>query len=220
MPVSPRPAVVIGSHGLFGTSDSAKQVALADACVAVGLGYFRFDHRGCGRSTGDLARVTTLSGRVQDLLTAIEVIACREDTSDIFGFFGSSFGGTVSIEVFGLRPPAAVVLCAAPVRSGDIDPSRAVPDDDSVPAPRPAGLQFDVTGKLAALQDVLIFHGDADEVVPYRHAGEIYTVAANPKELITLPGGDHRMTDPSHQELFVKETIRWFRDRLPNPGGL
>ena len=219
LPDRSRPPVVIGSHGLFGTAGSAKQVDLAVACVAAGIGFFRFDHRGCGHSTGDFARVTTLTGRVQDLLAATKTIVDRADTALTFGFFGSSFGGTVSITAAGLRKPAAVVLCAAPVRSGDIDPARAVPADDSAAAhPRPADLQFDLTGSMDGLQDVLLFHGDADEVVPYRHAGEIYAAAANPKKLFTLPGGDHRMTDPSHQKLFVAETIRWFRDRLLTPG--
>jgi alpha-beta hydrolase superfamily lysophospholipase len=215
LPDVSRPPVVIGSHGLFGTSESAKQVVLADACADVGLGFFRFDHRGCGRSTGYFARVTTLAGRAQDLLAAVDLIAGREDTADTFGFFGSSFGGSACIEVFKMRPPAAVVLCAAPVRSGDIEASRAVPVDDAMNTSRPADLNFDVTEKLAALQNVLLFHGDADEVVPYRHAGEIVAAAANPKKLVTLPGGDHRMTDPAHQKLFIEETIRWFRDRLP-----
>ncbi len=63
LPDRSRPPVVIGSHGLFGTAGSAKQVDLAVACVAAGIGFFRFDHRGCGHSTGDFARVTTLTGR-------------------------------------------------------------------------------------------------------------------------------------------------------------
>ncbi len=218
LPDVDRPPVVIGSHGLFGTAGSAKQVDLAAACVASGLGFFRFNHRGCGNSTGDFARVTTLAGRVQDMLAAIETIIGRADTAETFGFFGSSFGGTVSIEAAGLRKPAAVVLCAAPVRSGDIDPSRAVPADDSTAShPRPADLRFDVSGNMGDLQNVLLFHGDADEVVPYQHAGEIYAGATDPRKLVTLPGGDHRMSDPSHQKLFVAETIRWYRHRLLAP---
>jgi len=220
LPEAFRPPIVIGSHGLFGTSDSAKQVALAAACVASGMGFFRFDHRGCGRSTGDFARVTTLAGRMRDLLAAVAVTVGRADTSDTFGIFGSSLGGTVCMQAAGLLKPAAVVLCAAPVRSGDIDPSRA---DPALNRPsqqqRPTGLDFDVSGKLAALHDVLVFHGNEDLVVPYHHAGEIVAAAADPKKMVMLPGGDHRMTDVSHQALFIVETIRWFRERLPVPGG-
>jgi len=220
LPDVPRPAVVIGSHGLFGTAASAKQTALAAACLGAGIGYLRFDHRGCGGSEGDFEKVTTLEGRVQDLLAAAAMIRRRSDTGDRFGYFGSSLGGAVCIRACGKKPPDAMVLCAAPVRSGDIDPDRAAATNGSAgPALRPAGLTFDVAVEAAALQEILIFHGDADEVVTYRHAGEIYDAAAGPKEMITLPGGDHRMTLAEHQQLFVTETIRWFQDRLAATDG-
>ena len=215
LPDKPRPPVIIGSHGLFGTADSAKQVALAKACVNAELGYFRFDHRGCGRSRGDFLRVTNLSGRVQDMLAAIDTITSRKDTATDFGIFGSSFGGSISIKVFGLRPSTALVLYAAPVRSTDIDPGRAQPPDKAALAlSRSQGLRFDVAVEMTVLRDVLVFHGATDEVVPYQHAIEIITAATEPKKLITLPKGDHRMTDPVHQQLFITETIRWLRDRL------
>jgi len=219
LPDGPRPPVVIGSHGLFGTFASAKQTALAAGCVAAGMGYFRFDHRGCGHSEGDFTAVTTLDGRVQDLVAAAAMIRNRPDTGDRLGYFGSSLGGAVCIRACGTQPPPAMVLCAAPVRSGDIDPGRAAATDASPEsAARPTGLTFDVAADAAGLQAVLVFHGDADEVVPYRHAGEIYTAAAGPKKMITLPGGDHRMTDADHQQLFVAETLRWFKDRLGTTG--
>ncbi len=213
--------MVIGSHGLFGTSGSAKQVALANACVAAGMGYLRFDHRGCGRSQGDFEQVTTLAGRVKDIISAVNVITGRAETSDTFGFFGSSLGGATCISAAGLTQPAALVLCAAPVRSRNIDPASAAPfDADNQKAPlRPSALHFDVSGKISTLHDVLLFHGDADEVVPYQNAVEIFTAASEPKKLVTLPGGDHRMTDASHQNLFVKETVTWFKERLLAPDG-
>ena len=218
LPDALRPPVVIGSHGLFGTSASAKQVALAAACTAAGIGYLRFDHRGCGDSEGDFARVTTLPGRVQDLLDAAGEIEKRTDTGDALGFFGSSLGGAVCISAAGDLKPAALVICAAPVRSGEIDPARAVPEDGPAEPPHPSGLRFDLAGPAAGVRNVLLFHGDADEVVPYRHAQEICAAAAEPKELVTLTGGDHRMTDAAHQALFVAETIGWFRARLPVSG--
>jgi len=219
LPDVPRPPVVIGSHGLFGTAASAKQTALAAACLSVGMGYLRFDHRGCGHSEGDFEKVTTLDGRVQDLLAAADMIGNRPDTGDQVGYFGSSLGGAVCIRASGLKMPAAMVLCAAPVRSSDIDPVRAAAMDVSTETTgRPAGLTFDVAAEAATLREVLVFHGDADEVVPYRHAGEIYTAAAGPKKMITLPGGDHRMTAVDHQKIFVAETLRWFKDRLGTTG--
>lgn len=216
LPGTPKPPVVIGSHGLFGTSGSAKQVVLANACVSAGIGYFRFDHRGCGESQGAFEQVTTLEGRVQDITTAVKIITGRADTSDVFGFFGSSLGGATCISAAGLTRPDAVVLCAAPIRSGNIDPAKAVPDDideENIPLP-PSVLHFDIAGQLSNLQDILLFHGDADEVVPYENAGEIFALASEPKKLVTLPGGDHRMTDASHQKMFVAEAVAWFKERL------
>ena len=216
LPETPEPPVVIGSHGLFGTSASAKQVALANACVAAGIGYFRFDHRGCGLSQGVFEEVTTLKGRVYDIIAATEMITGRTDTSDVYGFFGSSLGGAACISAAGLTGPAAMVLCAAPIRSANIDPAGAIPDDidaGNIPL-RPPALHFDIADKISNLHDVLLFHGDADEVVPCENAGEIFTAASEPKKLFTLPGGDHRMTDVSHQKLFVEETVAWFSARL------
>ncbi len=52
LPSTNRPPVVIGSHGLYSSSSSPKQIALADQCNRFGIAYFRFDHRGCGGSEG------------------------------------------------------------------------------------------------------------------------------------------------------------------------
>jgi alpha-beta hydrolase superfamily lysophospholipase len=196
-------------------------MALANACVAAGIGYFRFDHRGCGANQGAFEQVTTLEGRVQDITAAMEIITGRTDTSDVFGFFGSSLGGTTCISAAGLTRPDAVVICAAPIRSGSIDPAKAVPEgiDNKNILLRPPALHFDIADQLSNLHDVLLFHGDADEVVPYENAGEIFALASEPKKLITLPGGDHRMTDASHQKVFVEETITWFKERLRSSHG-
>jgi predicted alpha/beta-hydrolase family hydrolase len=60
MPAGGRPPVVIGCHGLYSSQESPKQIALAAACTAMGIAYFRFDHRGCrsqpgGISTGNVS---------------------------------------------------------------------------------------------------------------------------------------------------------------------
>ena len=159
--------------------------------------------------------MTTLGGRVIDIVSAVEIITGRSDTSPVFGLFGSSLGGTACIGAAGLTRPAAIVVCAAPIRSRTIDSAAAMSADSEKSPPRPALLQFDVSVKIPALRDILVFHGSADEVVPYNDAVEIFAAASEPKRLVTLPGGDHRMTDPSHQKRFVEQTVTWFQERLP-----
>mgnify|MGYP000741865351 CR=1 FL=1 len=38
---------------------------------------------------------------------------------------------------------------------------------------------------------LLIIHGTADEVVPYRHGKKIYELAKCPKRMVTIKGGTH-----------------------------
>jgi len=106
LPEAHQPPVVIGSHGLYSSKDSPKQIALAGACNRLGMAYFRFDHRGCGSSQGEFVKVTSLASRCQDLKDAVEAVLKHEDTGRRIGLFGSSMGGTVSLSIaaeLGLR---------------------------------------------------------------------------------------------------------------------
>ena len=61
LPDDGQPPVVIGSHGLYSSGSSPKQIALAEQCNRLGIAYFRFDHRGCGSSQGEFERVRVTS---------------------------------------------------------------------------------------------------------------------------------------------------------------
>jgi alpha-beta hydrolase superfamily lysophospholipase len=82
LPAAPRPPLVIGCHGLHSNKDSPKQIALARACNRLGLAYFRFDHRGCGRSQGEFEKVTSLSARCRDLRNALDTVRNRAEIGD------------------------------------------------------------------------------------------------------------------------------------------
>jgi len=211
LPHISRPPVVIGSHGLFGSGDSPKQIALAEECSRHGIAFFRFDHSGCGRSQGTFTDVTSIEGRCDDIINAIKMLWARGDTGNRTGLFGSSMGGAVCMAVAAMPPYAGLplVTAAAPVRilsnpqaidaiqkSGD-----AMPD----PAFYRKNLQFDISDKIPKISNILIFHGDADEVIPFSHGLEIYENAGDPKRLIVQKGGDHRMTRTTHQEIFIRE---------------
>ena len=80
LPSTHRPPVVIGSHGLYSSSGSPKQIALADHCNQLGIAYFRFDHRGCGASAGKFEEVTSREARCRDLSDAMAAIAGLKET--------------------------------------------------------------------------------------------------------------------------------------------
>ncbi|MGD9017875.1 MAG: damage-inducible protein CinA, partial [Desulfobacterales bacterium] len=63
LPAGDPVGTVIGSHGLFSSGASPKQLELAHWCNRSRMAYFRFDHRGCGSSSGDFDTVTSLAGR-------------------------------------------------------------------------------------------------------------------------------------------------------------
>ncbi len=69
---------------------------------------------------------------------------------------------------------------------------------------------FNILEKTEKLHDVLIFHGDADEIVPVSNAFDIYDHALDPKLLIIHRNGDHQMTSKKDQIQFEIESLSWF----------
>jgi uncharacterized protein len=214
LPEDKKPPIIIGSHGFFSTGDSPKQMDLARCCVENGMGFFRFDHRGCGKSEGQFAEVTTFNGRCRDLAAAIDLILNRSDTGDDISLFGSSFGGAVVLATAAEHDVRAVVTVAAPVCMGTIRPPAI---DDPEEAFRLRGLDrerldFDITDRLGHVRHLLSFHGDQDTVVPFSNALAIHEKAGHPKMLICHENGDHPMSDPAHQQDFLRRAIDWYRN--------
>ena len=214
LPEVKKPPVIIGSHGFFSTGDSPKQVDLARCCLENGMGFFRFDHRGCGKSAGEFAAVTTFDGRCRDLEAAMEMLLARPDIGDDIALFGSSFGGAVVLATAARREVRAVVTVAAPVCLGTIRPPNI---DDPEETFRLRGLDrerldFDITDRLGHVRNLLSFHGDQDTVVPFSNALAIHEKAGLPKVLVRHENGDHPMSDPAHQRDFLKRSIDWYRE--------
>ncbi len=217
LPATPRPPVVIGMHGLFSNGNSPKQIALAQHCTQNGIAFFRFDHRGCGRSEGNFDRVTSLAGRCRDVMSAMKFLDQSGRVNiEKTGLFGSSMGGAVCLATAGEQPFGPLVTVAAPIHSAPVLHALQRARDPQVqPHARLAQtLHFDLSNRLQAITDILVFHGDADEVVPPSHGQTIFDRAGEPKKIIRQAGGDHRMSSPRHQEQFLRNTIQWFKNGL------
>ncbi len=213
-PAGGRPPVVIGAHGLSGTRESAKQIALAEACTDAGMAFLRFDHRGCGDSDPANAHGDLFHQRVADLLAAVSWVTARQDLGNRFGLFGSSLGGAACLAAAPAANPGAVVTWAAPVSSGGVTVSRQEAGRLSSLNARP----FDVSSHLGAVGRVLICHGDGDAVVPVAHARAIYSLVDTPRRLIVFPDAGHRMSHPRHHPQFLSEAVHWFTRFLsPTP---
>jgi alpha-beta hydrolase superfamily lysophospholipase len=212
LPAAPaRPPVVIGCHGLWSDRRSPKQVALAEALAAAGVACLRIDHRGCGGSAGTRAATVALEARVADLCAAAAALGRRGGLGRPLGLFGSSMGGAVCLRAAPRLGAAAVVSYAAPVR---IRIAAAARRGMEPPPPE----DFDLAPGLGAVSNLLVIHGEADEVVPVAHAREIYAAAAPPKRLIVQPGGDHLASDPRHQAELIREAAAWLAAALAAAG--
>ena len=212
LPAARRPPVVIGCHGLFSSGESGKQQTLAHNCNRRGIAFLRFDHRGCGASEGDFKAVTSLAGRMRDLAEAAAMLSARTDLAPRMGLFGSSMGGTVCLAMAARLNVAAVVTLAAPVRSQPVLAAiaRSAERERVAAQLNPENLHFDIAAQINGIHSLLIFHGDADAVVPLASAREIYARAAEPKAMRIFRWGDHRMSAPRDQAVFQQETADWF----------
>lgn len=60
------------------------------------------------------------------------------------------------------------------------------------------------------IPSLLIFHGDADHLVPVSHAKELYDHASNASRLRIISGGEHDLP----REVVLPEAIDWLSDKL------
>ena len=193
-------------------------MVLARILPQSGIAFFRFDHRGCGQSQGDFIKDTSLEKRTADFLAAVTQVLSLKKTGSRIAVFGSSMGGATCVNAWndldGL--PAVLcggVLCSAPVKSRSIEniPTHATDSRPALPLSFfRDNLLFNITEKSRRLHHVLIFHGDADDVVPVSNAHDIYNRAKNPKQLIIHRNGDHQMTSKKDQTQFEIETLAWY----------
>jgi len=211
IPVVENCPVVIGSHGLLSSSSSPKQVELARRCNEFKIAFFRFDHRGCGESQGNFREVTSLDARVTDIISAIETIRSQGYMNSRIGLFGSSMGGAACIAAAGKTQIDSMVINAAPLRSQII--KRTAEKKDKLELDE-IKLSFDISGYVAGISNILIFHGNADQVVPFSNALELFEKSGCPKKLIVQENGDHLMSNTIHQEEFIREASVWFKTRL------
>ncbi len=222
LPEIPDPPLVVGSHGLEGTRNSAKQLLLSKVLPENNMAFFRFDHRGCGDSQGNFIDDTSLSIRTRDFCTAVTHALNMKVTSDRVALFGSSMGGATCISAWKRleqegHAPQGAVLCAAPVVSSTIKNIPLEGNDSRPDLPLSfftENLLFDLSDQTQALHHVMIFHGDADEIVPVGNAHTLYAAMQAPKEIIIHPGGDHQMTNHDHQLDFEQKMVEWYKALL------
>jgi fermentation-respiration switch protein FrsA (DUF1100 family) len=206
---------VIHFHG--NAQNMTAHFSYVDWLPAEGFNVFTFDYRGYGRSGGTPRR----QGVYDDGVAAIRYVQARPDIDpNALFILGQSLGGANALAILG---------------EGRYDGVRAVAVDSTFFSYRT--IVRDKIGLLPVVglarwplsflvisnrhspgsvvqnlspTPLLLIHGTADAVVPYRHAEALFKKAREPKQLWTVEGGEHTDALTTHGATYRKQLIQFF----------
>ncbi|MHC1741991.1 MAG: alpha/beta hydrolase family protein [Syntrophobacteraceae bacterium] len=205
--------VVVCCHGLLSHKDSTKFAAIGERFCDEGLGVVRFDFSGCGGSTRRAGPL--LEARLTDLCGVLSFVREQPWADGRIGLLGSSMGGYLALLLSELKthPVQAAVCWATPFSLHGVRASVA----GSEAIQRRLG-GFEGFGKPMDLSDlspasnVMVVHGQQDETVPWGDAIRVYDRLAEPKRLLLLENGNHRLTGPMDRKVALDASLDWLRE--------
>ena len=205
---------VVWLGGFRSDMSGTKAQALADWAAANGRDFLRFDYLGHGQSSGDFARMGTISRWREDALAVLDELVAGEAV-----LVGSSMGGWIACLATMARPErvrAMALIAPAPdftetlmrpqiPAAGLADLEEAGvwlrPSDYGDPYPITRALLEDgarwsiLPGPVPIQCPVRILQGGADPDVPWRHALELAQALKSEDVVFTLVrDGDHRLS--------------------------
>lgn len=222
--------LVILCHGIpGGGKKDPKDQGYAHLAVSLSReGYVAvtFNFRGAGESSGDF----DIMGWVEDLKSVIEY--SRTITGGLLRatLFGFSAGAAVAVHAAAHdERMGALLLCGCPADFGTVlsekgtdrflQHARAlgIIATPGFPSDRSLWVKgFDAIcperwiGEIGATQK-LILHGDDDDVVPVEHAYRLFRKAQEPKELLIIEKGGHRLR---LNEEAMRIALNWLKKSL------
>jgi len=177
-----RPVSVLWCHGNAGNiSHRVENIRLFHD--RLGVGVLIFDYRGYGESDGTPSE----AGTYRDARAHRAWL--RQRTATPLVYFGRSLGAAVAATLAVEAPPAALVL-ETPFISVRAMANGTIPGAGYLLRTRYDTLG--IVGRVAA--PLLVFHGDADEVVPFHHGQAVFEAAPEPKRFVRIPGAHHNDT--------------------------
>jgi pimeloyl-ACP methyl ester carboxylesterase len=217
-PGDARVPCIVACHGLGTSKDGDKYLALGAQLPADGLAVARFDFRGCGESSGIEEEMTTTT-RLEDARTVIEALRAHPRLTGRFGLFGSSMGGFVALHLAHERADGTpVVTWNAPSSLADLAESETTDGRGIGVALLLEIAEHRYAETPSGIARHLIVHGEADDVVPVDHGIVLHARAAEPCDLVVVPGADHRFSELAHRQEALAHTQAWFR-RFLREGG-
>lgn len=177
-----------------------------------GYNLFAFDPRGYGTSKG----TPSPRGVMEDGQAAIQYVRQRADVNPHrLIVFGQSLGGNNALAAIGSGEREGI--CAVIIESTFASYSSIA--SDKVPG---AGMLMNDDYSADRFIDrispipLLLIHGTADPVVPYSHTERLMALAKAPKQLITVPQGDHTQAfAPRFVQRYADEVFHFLASTPP-----
>ncbi|MCA9101192.1 MAG: alpha/beta hydrolase [Planctomycetales bacterium] len=185
---SPR-AVLLFAHGNAGNLSHRVDI-LRVLHDLVGVSVLIFDYRGYGRSEGQPSE----RGLYADARAARRWLGEREEIAEgAIVLLGRSLGGGVMVELAATDGARALVLESTFTNVPDV----AVGHFPLLPLRQMMHTRYDSLAKIDRYHGPLLMsHGTADTIVPYRLGRELFEAAGEPKQFFDIEGGDHNDPPP------------------------
>jgi len=201
-------------HALLLHGNAGNVTLLADTLRTLNrrhhLSVLALDYRGFGKSEGK----PTEDGLYQDARAARHWLAEKEgiQETDVI-LMGVSIGGAVAVDLAARDGARGLVL-------SNTFTSLPAAAQHKVPW-LPMGLMLSTRmDSLSKIKDyhgpLLVSHGEADEVVPFKQGQQLYDAAPGQKRLITVRGGRHNAEQPEE----YRQALDEFLAQLPPVGAL
>ncbi len=192
-------------HGNAG--NASHRLPNAAEFVAMGISVLLLDYRGYGLSDGSPNEAGVYADARAGLKYLMEVRGFREDRIVVFG---RSLGGSVAVDLVQQRPIAGLILESTFTSLADMAYSLLPPVGFFM------GGRFDPKSKISGLlAPLLIFHGDQDEIVPYRLGRQLFDAAPEPKAFETLRGAGHNDTTQVGGRPYFERIHRFLEEVAP-----
>ena len=179
-----------------------------------GFNLFVFDYRGYGTSKGQ----PNPRGVFEDSRAAIDYVRQRPDVDpNKLIVFGQSLGGTNAIAAVGSgdREGVRAMVIESTFSSYSAIASDKVPGSGILMSDAYSADRF--VGQISPIP-LLLIHGTQDKVIGFEHATQLFALAKEPKQLITVEGGQHiEAFAPRFGRRYQDEFIQFVTPFLPQP---
>lgn len=177
---------------------------LLEPLLGLPAAVFLLDYRGYGRSAGQPSE----AGVYADAQAAHAWLVAQGVPPPQIVLYGESLGGAVAIETARRTQVGGLIVQSTFTSMADM--ARRL---TGLPLGFLLRTRMDSINKIPAVTvPKLIFHGEADELVPFAMGQRLYQAAAEPRRFVGYPGVGHNDWPGAYQEQWAAEISRFLSE--------